>query len=87
MHWPFTNKYNEKGDIEIQKIIESIEWSHKNYEKQSWSKYMKPSKQNYLILEVIPSSTVEEGLLIDQLSESREHLLKFVGENGIDLKI
>lgn len=87
MHWPFTKKYNESGDIELQSVIDCIIWSHENYHKQKWSKFMQPSGQNILILEVIPSSTLEESELINQLEESSNYLKKYIPDGGLVLTL
>lgn len=86
-HWPFTEEYNKKGDIVFDKILECIQWSHENYHRFAWSEVMKPADQNILVLEVIPSSTVEESQLIDQLTESCEYMRSSVPRGGMTISV
>ncbi len=86
-HWPFTTEYNEKGKVEMDRLMEAIEYAHENWESSPVSEVMEPVNYNMLILEVIPSSTKSEDNLLRELAESHEYLRQFVPEEGITLTV
>jgi len=86
-HWPFTSKYNEAGDVRIEKIIECVRWSYENCEKQNWSKFIKPPEHIVLMMEVIPRSTTTEEILLRDLAECAAQLREHVPEGGLTLTV
>ncbi len=86
-HWPFTAEYNEKGKVEMDRLMEAIEYAHENWESSPVSGVMEPVNRNMLILEVIPSSTKSEDNLLRELAESHDYLRQFVPAEGITLTV
>ncbi len=86
-HWPFTEEYNEKGHIEIEPILEAIEYSHRNYNREPLSAVLEPVEKSYLIAEIIPGSTKNETKLLDELKQTAEYLHQFVPEEGLVLQV
>lgn len=82
-HWPFTKKYNEMGDIQVEHILEALRWSHENYEKQNWSKYLAPVKKNILILEYLPGTTETEEEILANIGESARYLRRYIPAHGV----
>ncbi|NOZ28061.1 MAG: TIM barrel protein [Chloroflexi bacterium] len=82
-HWPFTEEYNERGHIEIQKVLEAMEWGHRHWSENRLSGIMQPVEQHFLIAEIIPGSTVTEERLLRELKESAQYLRQFVPEGGL----
>jgi sugar phosphate isomerase/epimerase len=86
-HWPFTDEYNRKGHIKIEKIIEAIRYSFKNFMHNPVSKYLNIVKDIYLIAEIIPASTKTERVLLKELKKTAEYLGKYVPEEGLKIRI
>jgi len=84
-HWPFTSNYNSIGDINIDTILSCIEFSHKNYEKEKWSQFLKPVDRNILVLEYLPKTNENEFQVIDNIVVSNQYLRRFVPKGGIYL--
>ncbi|NPV53483.1 MAG: TIM barrel protein [Firmicutes bacterium] len=63
-HWPFTAKYNDRGIVDAQKVIDAIDASG--------------SKENYLILEIFHSLGTNEDQLISDLKESVAHWRQYL---------
>ena len=82
-HWPFTEKYNKKGHIKMDKVLSAIEYSHKNYSKSILAKHLAPVKKHFLIAEMIPGSTKTEKILLEELKETSVYLKKFIPETGL----
>ena len=53
-HWPFTPEYNERGHIEIPRILEALEQSHREFAASPLAEVMAPVERCYLI-EIIPA--------------------------------
>lgn len=86
-HWPFTEKYNKVGHIQMDKVIEAVRWSHEHFHESPLAKVMKPLDKQYLTLEAIPGSTKCEDVLLQELKESAEYLRQFVPEQGLVLSV
>lgn len=86
-HWPFTPEYNERGHIEIPRILEALEQSHREFAASPLAEVMAPVERCYLIAEIIPGSTKNETALLDELKVSSEYLHGFVPEDGWVLEI
>ncbi|MCD6290738.1 MAG: TIM barrel protein [Anaerolineae bacterium] len=82
-HWPFTQEYNERGHIKIQKVLDAIQWAHEHWAENRLSEIMEPVQQHFLIAEIIPGSTVTEERLLRELKESAQYLRQFVPEGGL----
>lgn len=86
-HWPFTAEYNQRGHIEIPPILEALEQSHREFANSPLFEVMQPVDHTYLIAEIIPGSTKNETVLLDELKESSEYLYQFVPPEGMTLEI
>lgn len=86
-HWPFTPEYNEKGKVEMDKLMDVLPEAHENWQSSPVCEVLEPVDCNMLILEVIPSSTKSEDNLLDELSQSADYLKQFVPEEGITLTV
>ncbi len=86
-HWPFTSEYNAKGHVDIQKVLEAIEWGHRHWHENRLNGIVPPVEQHFLIAEIIPGSTVTEDRLLRELKETSQYLRQFVPEGGLTLVI
>jgi len=86
-HWPFTPEYNQRGHIEIPPILEALEQSHREFADSPLSEVMQPVDHTYLIAEIIPGSTKNETVLLEELKISSEYLHQFVPPDGMTLEI
>jgi len=58
-HWPFTKKYNALGHIRPDEVVDALRRSG--------------SKENYLMLEIFFSLTVNEETILSEMAESAEY--------------
>jgi len=65
-HWPFTKKYNERGIIEAEKVIEAIQSSG--------------AKEVFLILEIFFGLGQPDQQVLDEMAESVEYWREYVKE-------
>ena len=86
-HWPFTEEYNQRGEIEIPAILDALEQSHHEFENSPLAEVLDPVDHSYLIAEIIPGSTKTEDKLPDELRVSSEYLHQFVPEEGLTLSV
>jgi len=84
-HWPFTDAYNERGHIDIPRVLEALEESHKAAADSPIAEALPPADRCWLVAEIIPGSTKNESLLLEELSVSAEYLKQFVPEGGITI--
>lgn len=85
-HAPF-DRDGGGGDVKIDQIIRSIEYSAANYEKNALSGIVPVPDNIYLILEALPSTADTEEKVLDGLQQSIEYLRTVVPKGGIDLSI
>ena len=86
-HWPFTPAFNEKGDIDIQTILDALQTSHKNYAASPVAKVLAPVDRHYLVCEIIPGSTKTEKKLLAELTETACYLRQFIPEGGLSITV
>ncbi|MFQ5595551.1 MAG: sugar phosphate isomerase/epimerase, partial [Anaerolineae bacterium] len=86
-HWPFTEKFNAIGHVQMEEVLAAIEKSHRQFENSPLARFMTPVSRSYLVLEVIPGSTKTETTLLDELAESAHYLRRFIPEGGLTLSI
>lgn len=86
-HWPFTPPYNDRGHVEIPRILEALEASHKAAGESPIAQVLTPADRCWLVAEIIPGSTKTETLLLEELKLSAEYLKKFVPEAGLDITV
>lgn len=84
-HWPFTEEYNRRGHVDIEKALEAIRYSHVHHSEQPHAAVLPPVKQHWLIGEIIPGSTKTESVLLSELTESAAYLRRFIPEGGMTL--
>ena len=82
-HMAFSSGY--RGDIEIERIIESLSNSVKRAGSEPWAEHLAPSKNIVLVLEVLPSTKETEEAIYDQLAQSNAYLRRAIPKGGIDL--
>ena len=86
-HWPFTEEYNRRGSVDIEKTLAAIRYSHEHHHEQPVAEVLAPVNRNWLIGEIIPGSTKTESKLLEELAESAAYLRRFVPEGGIEWAI
>ena len=86
-HWPFTPAFNEKGDIEIQTVLDALQTSHKNYDASPVASVLAPVDRHYLVCEIIPGSTKTEEKLLAELTETARYLRQFIPEGGLRITV
>ena len=86
-HWGFTAEYNQKGKVEMDKMMAAIHYGHEHWESSPVAAALEPVTEQRLILEVIPASTKSEDNLLRELAESAEYLRQFVPVEGIRLTV
>lgn len=83
-HWSFTAQANAEGDIEIEKVLEALKWSHEHYRQLPWAQHLAPVSQNVLVLEYIPGSTTTEKKVLADISEGNRYLRQFIPAGGLE---
>lgn len=84
-HAPFAR--DGGGDVKIEQILRSIEYSANNYTKSTLSNVVPAPENIYLILEALPSTADTEETVLDGLQQSIEYLRTAVPKGGIDFSI
>ena len=84
-HAPFTPE--NKGDVTVYGILESLEKSAKNYARSNLAPLISVPDHIYLILEAIPSTSQTEEKVFDDLRVSMDYLRTTIPGGGIDLTI
>jgi len=82
-HWPFTEEYNQRGHIDVQRVLDALVESHEGAEKSPISEAVAPADRCWLVAEIIPGSTKNETKLLEELRLSSEYLHRFVPEGGM----
>lgn len=82
-HWAFTEEYNRRGHVDMEKVLEAIRYSHEHHHEQPFASVLPPVERNWLVGEIIPGSTKEESKLLAELTESARFLRQFVPEGGL----
>jgi len=82
-HWPFTQEYNRRGHVKIEKVLEAIRYSHEHARQSPIARYLEPVEKTVLVAEIIPGSTKTETRLLEELKITAEYLRQFVPEGGI----
>lgn len=86
-HWPFTEEYNRKGHVRMDKVIAALEYSHRHFREQPFSEFMQPVEKTVLIAEIIPASTKTEEVLLQELRETAQFLRKYIPEGGLQMTV
>jgi hypothetical protein len=84
-HWPFTEEYNRRGHIDIEKTLDAIRYAHAHHHEQPFAPYIGPVEHCWLVGEIIPGSTKIEDKLLAELTESAKFLRRFIPEGGLTL--
>ena len=86
-HWPFTEEYNRKGHIDIDKMLEAIVQGHEHHEQNWIAEVLDPVEECWLILEVLPSSTKTQDRLIADLRESADYLKQWMADGELEMVV
>jgi D-erythrulose 1-phosphate 3-epimerase len=84
-HWAFTQAYNEKGHVQMEKVLEAIRYAHAHHAEQPFAQHVGPVEKHWLVGEIIPGSTKTEKKLLEELTESAAYLRRYVPEGGLTL--
>ncbi len=84
-HWPFTEEFNKRGHVDIEKCIEAIRYSHEHHDEQPYASYIKPIEKHWLVGEIIPGSTKTEAKLVEELAQSAKYLREYIPVGGLTL--
>ena len=82
-HWPFTERYNEAGHIDMDKFMAALREAHETAAHSPLISCLDPISDQRLILEVIPGSTKCEDVLLEELKVSAEYLKAWVPWEGL----
>ncbi|MCC6444918.1 MAG: TIM barrel protein [Armatimonadetes bacterium] len=86
-HWPFTEEYNKRGHVQMEKVLEAIRYSHAHAHESPVAAYLKPVDRTILVAEIIPGSTKAEDKLLEELKITSQFLRKFVPEGGLRFSV
>ncbi len=86
-HWGFTEEYNARGHVRMERVMEAVEEGHRQAENSPISEVMEPLDHNFLVLELIPGSTKNEETLLREMKESAQYLYDFIPREGMTLTI
>lgn len=82
-HWAFTEEYNRRGHVRMEKVLEALHRAHEECHKSPIAEHLPPAQVAYLVAEIIPGSTKTEAALLTELRESAEYLCQYVPEAGL----
>jgi sugar phosphate isomerase/epimerase len=82
-HWAFTEEYNRRGCIRMEKVLEAIHYSHLHHDEQPFAADLPPVNRHWLVAEIIPGSTKTEEKLLAELKETAAYLRHYVPEGGL----
>ncbi len=83
-HWAFTEDFNRRGHVDLEKALEAIRYSHAHHHEQPFASVLPPVARNWLVGEIIPGSTKTETVLLAELTESARYLRQFIPEGGLN---
>lgn len=83
-HWAFTEHYNRRGEVKMERVLEAIRHSHAYHHEQPFADILAPVATNWLVAEIIPGSTKTEDRLLAELTESSRFLRQYVPDGGLD---
>jgi D-erythrulose 1-phosphate 3-epimerase len=86
-HWPFTDEYNAKGHVDVQKVIDAVVASHRTWADTPAGAVLPAVEKHFLIGEFIPGSTKTEAKVLDELKRTAEYLRRYVPEGGLTVTI
>ena len=86
-HWPFTEEFNERGHVDIEKVLAAVERSLKSFSSKPFADFVPLPERIILSLEIIPGSTTTEETVLEWLRRSCTYLREFVPEGGIAITI
>jgi sugar phosphate isomerase/epimerase len=84
-HWPFTEDFNKRGHVDMEKTLDAIRYAHAHHDEQPFAAHIKPIEKHWLVAEIIPGSTKTEDKLLQELTESAAFFRKFIPEGGLTL--
>jgi hypothetical protein len=82
-HWPFAGEYMKAGHVSVAAAVEALHESHALFPGSSLREILAPAQKTYLIVEVIPSTTKTETLLLKELEETAVYLRRHIPEGGL----
>lgn len=86
-HWPFTPAYNEKGAVDIPRVLEMLTASHRSYAESPVAAALAPVDRHYLVCEIIPGSTKTETKLLEELTQTAAFLRQWIPEGGLAIRV
>jgi len=86
-HWPFTEAYNARGHVRLERVLEAIEQGHRDWQDNPLSALMAPVNRTFLIAEIIPGSAKPEQAVLEELRISADYLRRLVPETGLTLSV
>lgn len=86
-HWPFTPELNQRGHVDVQAVLDALQWSHEHAAENPLAEVLTPCDTCILVGEWIPGSTKTEQKLLDELAESARYLRRYVPEGGLNLSV
>ncbi|HEY3397989.1 MAG TPA: TIM barrel protein [Armatimonadota bacterium] len=82
-HWPFTEEYNAKGHIDMDKFMAALREAHESAADSILAECLPPVTEQRLVLEAIPGSTKSEDTLLEELKLSSEYLYQYLPLEGL----
>jgi len=86
-HWAFTEEYNRRGCVEMERVLDAIRYAHARHAEQPFAAHLAPVERHYLVAEIIPGSTRTETKLLAELTESASYLRRYVPEGGLMMEV
>ena len=66
-------------------MLEALDESHKRAADSPVAQALQPADRCWLVAEIIPGSTKNETLLLEELTISAEYLKQFVPDGGVEV--
>jgi len=86
-HWAFTEDYNQRGHVDVQKVLDALTASHQAADDSPVREHLESVDRCWLVAEIIPGSTKSEDRLLEELKLSAAYLKRFVPEGGTVLEV